>query len=104
MLRRGHRQQERLVFRDIEVGVEEHAVRRGGVPVALTPKEFDLLVFFLRHPDIAMTRERLLAAVWGYGFAGETRTVDIHVQQLSKKLGLQGALTTIPKLGYRLER
>lgn len=104
VLRRGHRQQERLVFRDIEVGVEEHVVRRGGVPVALTPKEFDLLVFFLRHPDIAMTRERLLAAVWGYGFAGETRTVDIHVQQLRKKLGLQGALTTIPKLGYRLER
>ncbi len=104
VLRRGRRQQERLTFRDIEVAVEEHVVRRGGMPVALTPKEFDLLVFFLRHPDIALTRERLLAAVWGYGFAGETRTVDIHVQQLRKKLGLQGALTTIPKLGYRLER
>lgn len=104
VLRRGRRQQERLTFRDIEVAVEEHVVRRGGMPVALTPKEFDLLVFFLRHPDIALTRERLLAAVWGYGFAGETRTVDIHVQRLRKKLGLQGALTTIPKLGYRLER
>ena len=104
VLRRGRRQHERLTFRDIEVAVEEHVVRRGGMPVALTPKEFDLLVFFLRHPDIALTRERLLAAVWGYGFAGETRTVDIHVQQLRKKLGLQGALTTIPKLGYRLER
>lgn len=104
VLRRGRRQQERLTFRDIEVAVEEHVVRRGGMPVALTPKEFDLLVFFLQHPDIALTRERLLAAVWGYGFAGETRTVDIHVQQLRKKLGLQGALTTIPKLGYRLER
>ena len=104
VLRRGRRQQERLTFRDIEVAVEEHVVQRGGMPVALTPKEFDLLVFFLRHPDIALTRERLLAAVWGYGFAGETRTVDIHVQQLRKKLGLQGALTTIPKLGYRLER
>ena len=104
VLRRGRRQQERLTFRDIEVAVEEHVVRRGGMPVALTPKEFDLLVFFLRHPDIALTRERLLAAVWGYGVAGETRTVDIHVQQLRKKLGLQGALTTIPKLGYRLER
>ena len=104
VLRRGRRQQERLTFRDIEVAVEEHVVRRGGMPVALTPKEFDLLVFFLRHSDIALTRERLLAAVWGYGFAGETRTVDIHVQQLRKKLGLQGVLTTIPKLGYRLER
>ena len=104
VLRRGRRQQERLTFRDIEVAVEEHVVRRGGMPVTLTPKEFDLLVFCLRHPDIALTRERLLAAVWGYGFAGETRTVDIHVQQLRKKLGLQGALTTIPKLGYRLER
>ena len=66
VLRRGRRQQERLTFRDIEVAVEEHVVRRGGMPVALTPKEFDLLVFFLRHPDIALTRERLLAAEHRY--------------------------------------
>ena len=53
--------------------------------------------------DIALTRERLLASVWGYRFEGESRTVDIHVQQLRRKMGLKGRLITIPKLGYRLE-
>lgn len=50
-----------------------------------------------------MTRERLLAAVWGYEYEGESRTVDIHVQQVRRKMGLKGKLITIPKLGYRLE-
>ena len=71
--------------------------------MALTPKEFDVLVFFLRNRDIAVTRERLLGAVWGYEFEGESRTVDIHIQQIRKKLGLHDCLVTIPKLGYRLE-
>ena len=60
-------------------------------------------MFFLQNPDIVLTRERLLSSVWGYGFIGETRTVDIHVQQVRKKMGLQQSLITIPKLGYRLE-
>ena len=62
-----------------------------------------MLAFFMQHQDIALTRDRLLAAVWGYEFAGESRTVDIHVQQVRRKMGLQHHLITIPKLGYRLE-
>ena len=62
------------------------------------------MVFFMQNVDIALTRERLLSAVWGYDFVGETRTVDIHVRQLRKKLQLEGNLVTIPKLGYRLEK
>ena len=58
----------------------------------------------MQNVDIALTRERLLSAVWGYDFVGETRTVDIHVRQLRKKLHLEGNLVTIPKLGYRLEK
>ena len=88
---------------NITVNIDEHTVKKAGETVALTPKEFDVLVFFLQNPDIVLTRERLLSSVWGYGYAGETRTVDIHVQQVRKKMGLQQYLITIPKLGYRLE-
>lgn len=104
VLRRTHRGNTLLEYEDIVVNLNEHSIKKNGELVALTPKEFDLLVFFLQNIDIALTRERLLASVWGYGFAGETRTVDIHVQQLRKKMGLHKRLVTIPKLGYRLER
>lgn len=103
VLRRVKKGKTLLDYGDIEVNVDEHTARRDGRAVSLTPKEFDMLVFFLQNLDIALTRERLLAAVWGYDFAGETRTVDIHVQQLRKKMGLHDKLVTIPKLGYRLE-
>ncbi len=103
VLRRTGKISTTLNYGDICVDTSAHTVTKGGVPVALTPKEFDVLVFFLRNRDIAVTRERLLGAVWGYEFAGESRTVDIHIQQIRKKLGLHDCLVTIPKLGYRLE-
>ena len=69
----------------------------------MTPKEFEVLVFFIQHKDVAISRDRLLAAVWGFEYEGESRTIDIHIQQLRKKLNLKDKLVTIPKLGYRLE-
>ncbi|MCI9272773.1 MAG: response regulator transcription factor [Clostridiales bacterium] len=104
VLRRSNREHNHFCYRDITVDTQEHSVKMGRETVNLTPKEFDLLVFFLQNLDIALTRERLLSAVWGYDFAGETRTVDIHVRQLRKKLNLEQNLVTIPKLGYRLEK
>ncbi len=104
VLRRTGKIRQRLSYQDIEVDLEKHLVTKGGEAVALTPKEFDVLVFFIQNLDIAVTRERLLAVVWGYEFEGESRTVDIHVQQVRRKLGLKGKLVSIPKLGYRLER
>lgn len=92
-----------LSYRSITIDVERHRVNKDEELIQLTPKEFDLLVFFVQNVDIALTRERLLSAVWGYEYAGETRTVDTHVQQLRKKLALHDALVTIPRLGYRLE-
>ena len=103
VLRRTGKISTTLNYGDICVDTSAHTVTKGGVPIALTPKEFDVLVFFLRNRDIAVTRERLLGAVWGYEFEGESRTVDIHIQQIRKKLGLHDCLVTIPKLGYRLE-
>lgn len=103
VLRRSHKGRSVLQYQDITVHIDEHTVKKGDISISLTPKEFDVLVFFLQNPDIVLTRERLLSSVWGYGFVGETRTVDIHVQQVRKKMGLQQKLITIPKLGYRLE-
>jgi DNA-binding response OmpR family regulator len=102
-LRRTHREASAFHYQGIVVEVDKHEVTLDGKAIILTPKEFDLLVFFIRNVDIALTRERLLSAVWGYSFSGETRTVDTHVQQLRKKLGLHDSLLTIPRLGYRLE-
>lgn len=103
VLRRRNKGRTQFRYENIEVDMESHMVRKNGKDVALTPKEFAVLVFFLQHQDIAVTREQLLVSVWGYEFEGESRTVDIHVQQLRRKMGLQGKLITIPKLGYRLE-
>ena len=102
VLRRFHRLDSVLTYRDITLNLTQHTAHIGEQPVLLTPKEFDLLAFFIQNQTIALTRERLLCAVWGYGFEGQTRTVDTHVQQLRKKCGLQDDLITIPRLGYRL--
>lgn len=104
VLRRANKSRNTFTYEDIKVDVDRHRVTKRGEEVSLTPREFDVLVFFLQHVDIALTRERLLSAVWDYSFEGESRTVDIHVQQVRRKLGLQGKLVTIPKLGWRLER
>ena len=100
VLRRMHRGTAGSVnFANISVDIDRHQARLNGQLVQLTPKEFDLLVFFIQNIDIALTRERLLSAVWGQDFLGETRTVDTHVQQLRKKLGLAESLVTISRLG-----
>ena len=104
VLRRKHKSNNTIHYGDITMNIDEHTVKKGDDYVSLTPKEFDILAFFLQNQDIALTRERLLATVWGYEFMGETRTVDIHVQQIRKKMGLHNKLVTRPKLGYRLER
>lgn len=104
VLRRAGKSEMRLRYDDIRVDIERHTVTKAGTPVVLTPKEFDVLVFFMRNVDVAITREQLLSNIWAYNYTGESRTVDIHVQQVRRKLGLQGKLITIPKLGYRLER
>lgn len=102
VMKRHHKAETAFAYGDITVDTEKHMVEKGGAAVALSPKEFDVLVFFIRHQDVVISRERLLAAVWDYAFEGETRTVDTHVQQVRKKLALQGRLVTVPTYGYKL--
>ena len=69
----------------------------------MTPQEYNLLEVLIRNKNIALSREKLLELAWGYGYEGETKTVDVHVQKLRKKLGLGHEIKTVTKLGYRLE-
>lgn len=74
-----------------------------GEPADCTPKEYELFEALVINRNIALSRERLLDLVWGYDFEGGTRTVDVHIQRLRSKLGLERQIVTVYKLGYRLE-
>ncbi len=76
---------------------------RDGTPIALTKKEYDLLLLFARNPRIALYRETIYERVWGGDFVYGTKTVDLHVQRMRKKVGWEGKLVAVNKVGYRLE-
>ncbi|MBR6418880.1 MAG: response regulator transcription factor [Oscillospiraceae bacterium] len=87
----------------LEIDLSARTVRRGSEEISLKPMEFDLLAVLAKYPNTAVSRDDLLHMVWGVNFLGETRTVDVHIAQLRKKLGLHDAIVTVPKYGYRLE-
>lgn len=88
---------------DIEIDTAAHTVRRGGAAVALTAKEYDLLLLFVQNKNIALYRDRIYEKVWGDEYLGDSRTVDLHIQRMRKKLGLEKRLVAVYKVGYRLE-
>ena len=93
-----------LVIDGLSIDIPRHRVTVEGAEVALTLKEFDLLVYLLKNSGIVLTRDRILEAVWGYDFDGETRTVDVHIRSLRLKLGRYGELVqTVRGLGYKAE-
>ena len=89
---------------NIVMNVEEHTVTAGGERIQLTFKEYELLKEFMSHPGMAFTRDQLMSDVWGTEYAGETRTVDMHIRTLRQKLGESGSMIeTVRNVGYRLE-
>ena len=104
ILRRSEQRSEDEVLsaRDIVLRRDSHEVTVGGAPVELTGKEFDLLACFLEHPGIVLSRERLLDLVWEITYPGGTRTVDMHVAQLRRKLGDPEGIRTVRGAGYKL--
>ena len=88
---------------NVEVRPNERTVFYYGVQVELTTKEFELLCVLINNKNLALSREKLLELVWGYDYMGETRTVDVHIQKLRKKLGFEEYIKTVYKHGYRLE-
>ncbi|MFI6351029.1 two-component system response regulator CseB [Streptomyces sp. NPDC050560] len=91
-----------LVFGDLRVDTEGMEVRRSGRPVALTPTEMRLLLEFSTAPGTVFSRDRLLERVWDYGWGGDTRVVDVHVQRLRTKIG-QDRIETVRGFGYKLK-
>lgn len=88
----------------LTVDLEERTVTADGARIPLTYKEFELLRLFLSRPGVAFTREQLLSDIWGVDYAGETRTVDMHIKTLRQKLGdYGGMIETVRHIGYRLE-
>ncbi|MFD9789743.1 two-component system response regulator CseB [Streptomyces sp. NPDC059070] len=91
-----------LAFGDLEVDTEGMEVRKGGAPVALTPTEMRLLLEFSSAPGTVLSRDKLLERVWDYGWGGDTRVVDVHVQRLRTKIG-QDRIETVRGFGYKLK-
>jgi len=91
-----------LAARDVVLRRDSHDVTISGEPVELTSKEFELLACFLEHPGIVLSRETLLDLVWGMTYPGGTRTVDVHVAQLRRKLGDADTIRTVRGSGYKL--
>lgn len=92
-----------FVCGDLQVKLDEHVALLKGREIELTIKEFELLKVLIANKNLALSREKLLELVWGYDYLGETRTVDVHIQRLRKKLHMEDSIKTVYKLGYRLE-
>ena len=95
---------ERMTYDNLEIDVTQQTVRRNGELVDLTNKEFELLVYFVRNQGVTLARETLYENIWDFADdMVDTRTVDLHVQRLRKKLGLADRITTVFRVGYRME-
>jgi len=103
VLRRTRKTERTFTIQDTVIYLEERIATVKGEPVDLTNREFDLLTVLLTNCNLALSREKLLELAWGYDYHGDTRTVDVHITKLRKKLHLENAIKTIYKLGYRLE-
>jgi DNA-binding response OmpR family regulator len=103
ILRRAEPQPDRdlIELGDVTLNRETHDVTIAGRAVELTAKEFDLLAFFLSNPGAVLSRDVLLDRVWGVSYPGGTRTVDVHVAQLRRKLGRPGLIRTLRGSGYK---
>ncbi|MDO4573449.1 MAG: response regulator transcription factor, partial [Clostridia bacterium] len=102
-LRRARRSESCFVLDRLVVDMEAREAFLNGEHVDLTPQEYNLLEVLIVNRNLSLSREKLLALAWGFDYAGATRTVDVHVQKLRKKLRLEKRIRTVYKLGYRLE-
>lgn len=103
VLRRFNKASSILNFEDIEVNTETKLATKNGKALELTPKEFELLTLLVRNVNITLFRENIYETIWESDYYGDTRTLDLHIQRLRKKVGLGTKLKTVYKVGYRLE-
>lgn len=102
VLRRLNKTAECIDILDLHIDVVSRVVTKKGEPLRLTFKEFDLLLLFVRNPNVALYREVIYEHVWQSTYLGDSRTVDLHVQRLRRKAGLERQIEAVYKIGYRL--
>ena len=103
VLRRYHITDSVMKFKNLEINTENRVVKKDGIPVELTPKEYELFLFFVRNKNITLFRDKIYEKVWETDYYGDTRTLDLHIRRIRKKLDLDDALKTVYGMGYRLE-
>ena len=103
VLRRYHKTEQFLKAGDVMVDLEARKVSRGGKPVVLTNKEYGLLVLFIRNKNVALFKETLYEKVWKDEYIADSRSLELHVQRLRRKMGWEKNLVAVYKVGYRLE-
>lgn len=103
VLRRFNKTQMHFIFDNLTVDLQAMQVTRNGQEISLTPKEYDLLLLFIRNPGVALYRETIYQRVWNEEFPYGSKTVDLHVQRLRKKVGWEHKIRSVNKVGYRLE-
>lgn len=103
VLRRYNKTQQYLSVYDVTVDTLSRVVKKDDEVIKLTAKEYDLLLLFLQNKNIALFRDRIYETVWGDTYMSDSRTVDLHIQRMRKKLGLEEKLVPVYKIGYRLE-
>ena len=94
---------EEICIRDVVINEKKRTVHKNGVEISLQPMEFDCLLVFWKYRNRVMTREQILNLLWGVEFGGESRTVDVHVGNIRKKLDFADVIITVPRVGYRME-
>ena len=103
VLRRYHKTETLLTVFDVAIDTASRSVTQNGEPVMLTMKEFELLLLLARNRNIALYRETIYENIWGGEYMGQSRTVDLHIQRLKKKLNWDNEIAAVYKVGYRLE-
>ena len=103
VLRRYNLSQSIIQISDLTIDTGARIVKQGNHEISLTKKEYELLIFFIDNKNIALFRDKIYEKIWGGDFMGDSRTVDLHVQRLRKKLGWEQLITAVYKVGYRLE-
>ncbi|MGG2053047.1 response regulator transcription factor [Lysinibacillus pakistanensis] len=103
LLRRTNKEKRNFELDGVEIDFKSRQVFLHKNLVECTPREFDLLEVLVNNRNIALSRDKLLELAWGYDYMGDTRTVDVHIQKLRKKLKLESRIKTVYKMGYRLE-
>ena len=104
ILKRNNKSSDKFVYKNLIVDFKAHTIMINNKSIKFTPKEYELLVYFINNANIALTREVLLDKIWGYSFFGDDRTIDTHVKMLRNTLGeYRDLITTVRGVGYKFE-